>query len=134
MIWESVGLGLVILGLGFSVYMASRSKPNNITFNGLDLTHLIDQLAKAIGKEVADQLAAKGMGRVSFDKGAWINSVRAEADEAISMDDSIIPMKVDTSKLEANLDNMAKQEVAVDNDVKKNKSKLADLMKKKKKE
>jgi hypothetical protein len=99
----------------------------NLTVDDIDIDELITKLAKAIGKEVAAQLG-------TLPRSSGTQSWSSEDSTQISMDNSIIPMKVDTSKLESNIENIAKQEVKVDKDVEKNKSKLADLMKRKKKE
>lgn len=130
MLWSLVLLGIIILGLGASIFiMASRIKPNNTTvkIDGLDLSDFIDKLAKAIGEEVAKKI---GTQRVT------VHGSSPDAHELfdeIKMDDSVIPMKVDTSNLEGNLENMSKEEIKVDKDIEKNKSKLAGLMKRKKK-
>lgn len=133
MLWELFALAIIILFLGISVFFMARktsSNQANISIDGINVEELIDQLAKAIGKEIAEQLANK-----SFVERIPSNtqfSSQQETNEIISMDNSIIPIKLDTSKLESNIENIAKQEIKVDNDLEKNKAKLADLMKKKK--
>ena len=127
MFWEPILLGLILLVLGVSVFsMANKTKSNIISLEGLDLSAFIDQLAKAIGKEVAEQLRTK-IQIQSTRKMEW-----SPSEEDIAMDDSIIPMKVDTSKLESNVETLIKEEIKVDKDIEKNKAKLASLMKKKK--
>lgn len=127
MLVELLLLGLIITGL---TYMATRTKANNITFDGLNIDNLVDKLAKAIAKEIAKELNNKTL--VNKDYYNTKEAIMNDINSSIQMDNSVIPMKIDTSKLESNIENLTKEEVTIDKDLEKNKTKLASLMKKKK--
>jgi hypothetical protein len=128
--WEILALGVALLVLGVSALIMAiktRRGPPVILEGGIDIQALAEAVAKAVGKEIAKELK-EALGSLRFANGT---SSYQQSDSGIQMDDRIIPMKVDVSGTEANLQNMAKEEVKVDKDLDKNKSKLANLFKKK---
>lgn len=122
--WEIALLGIVVLFLGVSIIvMAVKTKsPGTVT---LDTSNLAEQIAKAVAKEVREALR-------DLPRGGIIRARDLPTEGQIEMDESIVPMRVEAVATETNLQNMAKEEVKVDKDLADSKSKLANLLKKKK--
>jgi hypothetical protein len=137
MTWEIIFLGALILILGVSaIIMATRTKRGTVTHttvkSNVDIEKLATAVAKAVGKEIADQLK-EVLESLQVGTRSTHNRVESIAQTTIEMDESIIPMKIKTQKIENNLEGMAKEEVKVDKDLAKHKNKLKALLGKKKK-
>lgn len=129
---EYIILGLLILILGVSaIIMASKSKRGTTIINqggiNVDIQKLAEQTAEAVGKVIARELAETIKSLIS---GGYHRQVD---DTTISMNESVIPVNVDTSQIEINLEGMAKEEIKVDKDLKKSQSKLKGILGKNKK-
>ena len=109
-----------------------RGQSEFSTFNSteLDTDELARKIAKAIGAEfraaLRDEL--KNL-QLSSPVTSYTHNTQSEG---ITMDERIIPMAVKTNADLSNLENMATEEMSIDKDLKKSKSKLKDLLKKKK--
>jgi len=122
--WEIVVLGVAILILGASaLFMAIKSKSAG-TIN-VDSTALAEAIAKAVAKELREVLR-------DLPRGGIIRARDLSSEDGIQMNEGIIPMKVEAIAAGTNMEGMAKEEVKVDKDLDSNKSKLANLLKKKK--
>ena len=123
--WE-VGLlaFLIALGFGVAILMARKTKvPKVIVQNqvqNIDLEELAIRVARAVAEEVIKNLP----------KGQAIHAETID-DIGVDMDiDKIIPITIDTGVAETNLEGAVKQEKAVDKNLKKSKSKLAEIFNK----
>lgn len=115
--WIEFGfIGLVIILL---TYMASKNKTNNVSLENINLDSFIDQLAKAIGKEIAKHLSSSSTNSYS----------KPNNKESLSIDERIIPMKIETNNIESNMTNMAKEEKTIDKTIADVKAKLAAIKK-----
>lgn len=136
MYWEIPVLGFLIFLLGGSaVFMARRTKKQETIVNAelnVDTQKLANDIARAIAVELREIFKDFPMDGGTNYVGRSPTSSH-QPDTGITMDESIIPMKVTAKAKTANLDGMAKEEKKVDKDIQKSKSKLAGLMKRKKK-
>jgi hypothetical protein len=133
--WELVGLGcLILLITGIAVLaMRKTGQSEFVSFSKsyeLDIDILASKLAKAIGKEFREALREELKYLREIGNRPYLS--QENQIEAIAMDESLIPTKVDTNVDLANLENMAKEQVTVDKDISKSKSKLAGILKGKK--
>lgn len=115
--------------------MAIRTKTGNTTIvqGNVDIEALAKAVARAVGKEIADELK-EAMKNITVQSGGSRHNYLNNADDfEITIDESIIPVSIKQQTVATNLENMAKEEVSVDKDLKKSKSKLASLMQRKKK-
>lgn len=130
--WEFLLLAfLVAMGFGTAILMARKTKAPKVTLvqnqvQNIDLEELATKVARAVAKEVAEEVVKK------LPKGYAATGTVEEM--GIQMDESLIPIAIDTAVSEANLEGMAKEEKAVDKDLEKSKSKLAGILKRKKQE
>jgi hypothetical protein len=128
-------IGLLVITLGaVSIIMASKKKQDKITVhNTFDSEKLAQDIATAVGREVAEQMKAV---LDSLPAGDYRSTTKNRSQESfeIEMDESIIPVNLDMKEIESNLTGMTKKEVKVDKDLNKSKSKLKALLGKKKKE
>lgn len=136
--WEYVALGLIVTGLAIFGMIMSRKTRATVTIvqGGVDVKALAEETAKAVGKEIAASLAETLKEIVAnMPAGAQVEHHRVGdiSRTTISMDESIIPIKVHTQKIEANLEGMAKEEVTIDKGIKKSQSKLKEVLGRKKK-
>jgi len=118
---EYLFLGLIILGLGLLIIrMANITQHTpSIPINEIDAR--IGELAKEIARLVVAHLQS------SIVQTKLINT--SPDNTPIEIDDSIIPMKIDTDIPATNLDGFAKEETKVDISVSEAKAKLAKLIK-----
>ena len=132
--WE-VGLlaFLIALGFGVAIVMARKTKaPNKVTIvqnheaQNIDLEELATKVARAVAKEVAEEVLKK------LPKGQIYHGDSSD-DFGVDMDiDKIIPIAVDAAVAGTSLEGAVKEEKAIDKDLKKSKSKLAEVLKRKK--
>ena len=128
--WEFLLLAfLIAMGFGAAILMARKTKAPKVTLvqnqvQNIDLEELATKVARAVAKEVAEEVVKK------LPKGYAKTGTIDEF--GIEMDESLIPIAVETAVTEANLDGMAKEEKAIDKDLEKSKSKLAGILKKRK--
>ena len=92
----------------------------------LDIQALATAIAQAMGTELREILKEIPAGAILRHK-----QVGAISETIIQIDDSIIPMKVESNIQEVNLENLGKKEKKVDKGLDKSKSKLAGLLKNK---
>lgn len=99
--------------------MARKTKRSNITIiqqqQEINLEDLATKVARAVAKEILESLAITGRQPLTR--------------EEIQMDESVIPIAIETAIEVANLENMTKEEKVVDKGLKKSKSKLASILK-----
>ena len=122
--WE-VGLlaFLITLGFGVAIVMARKTKAPKVTVvqnrtQNIDLEELAIKVAKAVAEEVIKKLP-KGQ-LYSRHNGPEIDI------------DKVIPIAIDAAVAETNLQDAIKEEKAVDINLEKSKSKLAEILKRKK--
>lgn len=133
--WEIILLGALILTIGTSaIIMASKTKSNQT--GKVDIELLAKRVAEEVGEKVAIKFANElrdvlysipSQGR----KHGTRASKSSQSEEVIEMDESVMPVKLDTSNIESNLEGMAKEEQEVDKELDKSKSKLRALLGKK---
>jgi len=96
----------------------------------IDIEDLVLRVAKAVATEVGKEMreALKEM------PASVIHHTRAvtASESGIKIDESVIPMDLQTNVQATNLERMTKKETAVDKDLKKSKSKLANILGRKK--
>lgn len=96
---------------------------------GIDIEDLVLRVAKAVaievGKEMREALKETTI-RAGYGPYDSVNPA------AIQIDESVIPMDLQTNVQATNLERMTKEETAVDKDLKKSKSKLANILGRKK--
>jgi hypothetical protein len=143
MSWELLLLGGLIIGITTVAFIAMRkTRPSEFaSFGGgqtVNADELAAKIAKAMGaemrailKEFKEELKNLPVSRTST--GAY-HSGSPSAAGGIQMDESLIPTKIETNADLKNLENMAKEEAVVDKGLSESKSKLASLLKRKKKE
>jgi hypothetical protein len=128
-------IGTIILVLSLAlVIMAIKTKANPTpTINGIDIKILAEEIAKAVGKEIAKELkdVLLQTQSVRYNPSQSYQKSYDNNPTDISIDDRIVPIKIDTKNIETNLDNMAKEEVKSDTGISNAKNKLAALKKKK---
>lgn len=141
MSWEILLLGGLILVITTVAFIAMRkTRPSEFaTFGGgqsVNADELAAKIAKAMGAELREILKEFKTELARLPRGSSPGAYIVDdiAAPNISMDESIIPTTVKTDADTKNLENMAKKEAVVDKDLGKSKSKLADLLKRKKKE
>lgn len=128
--WEFLLLAfLVATGFGTAILMARKTKAPKVTLvqnqvQNIDLEELATKVARAVAKEVAEEVVKK------LPKGYARTGTVEELE--IQMDESLIPIAINTAVSEANLEGMVKEEKAIDKDLEKSKSKLAGILKKRK--
>ncbi len=128
--WELLILVfLIAMGFGVAILMARKTKRTNITViqqaSNIDLEELATKVARAVAKEVAKEVVK------NLPKG--ITSGKTAEELRIQMDESLIPLAIETAVTEANLEGMAKEEKVDDKDLEKSKSRLAKALLNKKK-
>lgn len=126
--WE-VGLlaFLIALGFGVAIIMARKTKAPKVTIvqsqaQNIDLEELAIKVARAVAEEVLKKLPK---GQV----------VHADTIDNIGVDmniDKIIPIAIDAAVAEINLEGVVKEEKAIDKDLEKSKSRLAEILKQRK--
>lgn len=150
--WTVFLLGLLILvGFGVAIYMAiyhhgthpvrkkevpRKNKATQVTIvrqeaNGIDIEELVARVATAVASKVSEDMIEKikELGQyVPVGQRAAFNQQLANA---IEIDESIIPMAIETEAVATNLENMVTEEETKDEGLSKSKSKLAELLKKK---
>lgn len=135
MLWEYLILaGFLCLAFGVAI-VAIRTKAGNTTIvqgGNVDIQALAEAVAKAVGKEIAEELK-EAMKNITVQGGSVSSYSRSPIDFEITMDESVIPVKVETQAVSSNLGTMVKEETSVDKDLQKSKSKLSSLFKNKKK-
>lgn len=145
----TIALGILILFLGgVAIFMVRTFRQSEHAFfppgretPQIDIEDLVLRVAKAVaqevGKEVREALrenpvmVAPVPGTLHYPNGVPPGGVVDAAGNVIQMDESVIPVNLSVNAQEANLEGMAKEEVAVDKDLSKSKSKLASILKKK---
>ncbi len=139
MTWEIIFLGVLILTLGVSaIIMAARSKSSSTTIvqgGGVDVEKLAASVASAVGKEMAAQMTEQLREIMeNLPAGARVRQMRVGdvSETVIEMDESIIPIRLGDKEIQGSLEGMAKEEIKVDKDLNKSKSKLQALLGKKK--
>lgn len=120
---------LIAVGFGIAILMVRKTKKANLTIiqqqaDSIDLEELATKVARAVAKEVAEEVIR------NLPKG-FISGKAAE-ESSIQMDESLIPIAIETAITEANLESMTRKERAIDKDLEKSKSKLAGILKKRK--
>ena len=150
--WTVCLLGLLILiGFGVAIYMAEyhhgvfstdkkrrkkpvarKTKSSQVTIirqeaNGIDIEELVAKVATAVASKVSEDMLKK-IKELGYNLPA---RSRREIEEAIKIDESIIPVAVESTVDHINLDKMATEEETKDEGLAKSKSKLAELLRKK---
>lgn len=109
--------------------MVRRTKKESsiITTEGTSLEKVLKSLSQTIGTEVA--LAVKE----ALKNIKPTSSSLHQSNNEVTIDESLIPMTIKQEEVEANLEDMAKIETKEDKDLDKSKTKLASMLKKRKK-
>jgi len=136
--WELILIGVVIIittSVALIAMRRTRKTTEFATFGHSDVAvntdELANKIAKAIGVELREILKEMPQSTVRYsNKGGRYNLGMADS-EAIEMDESIIPTKMNIDVEATNLEGAAKEEKVIDKDLGKSKSKLAGLLKKK---
>jgi hypothetical protein len=129
MSWEIIALGiLIVLGFGVALFMARKTKPLPSTVVHADPVDIDVLAAKVAGLITAD--LAKLLSNLPKHSMKSMNS-QDEFDD-IQIDERIIPLAIKSIEAEGDLTSSTKEEIEVDKDINKSKSRLAELLKSRK--
>ena len=109
--------------------MARKNKQASISLeiNGEQLERIAEKMAITIGRELAKALSGVS---VSSKSSGFKSSGKIQDTGGISIDESIIPIKIET-KLESSSKKLGKKETSEDKGLSDSKKKLSDLFKNK---
>jgi hypothetical protein len=138
MSWEILALaGAILVIAGVAVIAMRKTRSEFTTFGPsrtnppVDVQALAQAIAKAVGvelREILKELPPATLPRGQRYPAGYIPGGITELDN-IEMDESIIPMKIETKVQATNLDKLGKEEKKVDKGLDESKSKLAGLLK-----
>ena len=133
--WDYISLiSLILFAFGVAILAIKTKKSEVVYSNSIDYKKLAEEVAKAVGKEIAAELKEVLKG-INFSSRAGLHSstqINLPEYTGISMDESIIPITIETKPVDINLQNMAKEEKTIDKDLNKSKNRLKSLLKRKK--
>ena len=128
--WEIIVLAVLFVATaGISVYMVTKTKKQEIIVRQPDFESLIVRVAEVVATKIAEEFIAK-LGQVGY-YGSRQSPDTAELAGQISIDESVIPTRVDLDISETNLEGMLVEETTEDEGLTESKSKLSQILKKK---
>jgi len=118
---------------GVTIYMVTRTKKSDVTIlssQGFD----IEKMAKTIAEAVASKIASEFLDKINNCSGR-VSSLSSQSNiqssSNIQMDESIIPTKLSLDIEDVNIEDIGKEEIKEDKNIKSSRAKLAGILKKK---
>ena len=107
--------------------MARKTRQTNVSIeiNSEQLKAIVDDMIVAFGKELAKALSGAS---VSTKSGGFKSSSKVQQIGGVAMDESIIPVKIET-ELESSSVKLGKKEISEDKSLSDSKKKLSNLFK-----